>query len=225
MKRLLQNPGRDWMNRFTSFAGVLSAAMAAVMARQRGDHSGIRLVAGLTLGLMLSVAAASSPQPLFLKSIRVSPVVPKPGLPKLPIKMHPTRPKYAYAVVDATIRFNPLCGPGRTLLFVRAQVENSSANAVSMPVRVKIIPIQGIAKGGSAPVPRIAAHGSVWVRVAVPYPQQFKPGTARLGVTLTFAGETWSGGPLQFFLSSNRCAGKHLRVERKPLPPHLGPGR
>lgn len=143
----------------------------------------------------------------------------------MPIKMHPTSPKYAYAVVDATIRFNPLCGPGRTLLFVRAQVENSSANAVSMPVKVKIIPIQGIAKGGSTPVPRIAAHGSVWVRVAVPYPQQFKPGTARLGVTLTFAGETWSGGPLQFFLSPNRCAGKHLWFERKLLPPLRGPGR
>ncbi len=230
MKRQLQNPDGGWMNRLTSFTALLSAVIADVMARQRGDHTGIRLLVGLILGLMLSVAAARSPHPFLSNSpgssrAALKPAVPKPGLPKLPIKMHPTSPKYAYAVVNATIRFNPLCGPGRTLLFVRARVENSSANAVSMPVRVKVIPLKGFTRGGNAIVPRIAANSSVWVRVPVPYPQLFKPGMAGLGVTLAFAGQTWSGGPLQFFLSPNRCAGKHPRFERKPLPPRRGPGR
>ncbi len=222
MKRLLQDSDGGWVNGFTLFTSRLSAAVARAMVRQRGAHTGTRLVVGLSLGLMLSVATARLPHPFLSNSpgssrAALKPAVPKPGLPKLPIKMHPTSPKYAYGVVDATIRFNPLCGPGRTLLFVRAQVENSSANAVSMPVRVKIIPIQGIAKGGSAPVPRIAAHGSVWVRVPVPYPQQFKPGKAGLGVTLSFAGQTWSGGPLQFFLSPNRCASRPARFGKKLL--------
>jgi len=225
MTRRLQNPDGGRINRPTLSTGMSSAAVAGVMVRQLGDHPWPVRVTGLILGLMLSVAAAQPPPHLFSKSPMASSAVPKPGLPRLPVKLHPTSAKYIYALVNATIRFNPLCGPGRTLLFVRARVENSSANAVSMPVRVKVMPLKGLAKGGSAMVPHIAAHSTVWVQVPVPYPQQLKPGMASLGITLSFAGQTWSGGPLQVFLSPNRCVGKHLRVERKPLPPRRGPGR